>query len=80
MAGVDSSERDPVKLHKSGSRLVAVRDRRQGCCIRRLQKAEGNWLLLPTKPSEKVMPMVWADGSQEECPVIGKVVFVFATL
>ncbi len=60
--------------------FVAVRDPRQRCCIRQLQKAEGHWLFLATQRSEKAIPMVWADGSGEECPVIGRVVFVFAVL
>ncbi|MFC1805491.1 LexA family transcriptional regulator [Planctomycetota bacterium] len=79
LVGVDCSVRDPAKLHKSGSRLVAVRDPRQGCCIRQLEKAEGHWLFLPTNMSEQAMPMVWTEGSREQCLIIGKVVFVFAT-
>ena len=80
MVGIDCSTHDPAKLQKRGCRLVAVRDPRRGCCIRQLEKAEKHWLFLPTYPSEKVLPMVWADGSGEECPVIGKVVSVFAVL
>lgn len=79
LVGIDCSLRDPVKVHRSGNELVAVREPRQGCCIRQLEKAEGHWLFLPINPSKKVMPMVWAVGTGGQCPVIGKVVFVFAT-
>lgn len=80
MVGVDCSTHDPAKLHKSGCRLVAVRDPRQGCCIRQLERAEGHWLLLPTKQSAEGRATVWSAGADEGCPVIGKVVFVFAAL
>ena len=80
MVGIDCFKCDPAKMHKGQSAFVAVRDSRQGCCIRQLEEAEKHWLFLPTNSSGKAVPMVWPDGSDEEHPVIGKVVFVFAAM
>ena len=80
MVGVDCSLGGPPKLYKVGSSLVAVRDKRQKCCVRELQKAEGHWLFMLATGSENAMPMVWASSGAEECPIIGRVVFVFAAL
>ena len=78
--GVDCSVRDPSQIDESGSNLVAVRDLRRGCVIRQLHQAEKHWLFLPSSPSGKARRTVWAAGDEAECPLIGKVVFVFATL
>jgi len=80
LVGIDCSERDPAKIHRRGGAFVAVRNPRQGCVIRRLERAEEHWLFLPASPSAGAEPTVWADGSGEECPVVGKVLFVSAAL
>ncbi len=76
LVGVDCSVRDPERLLKAGSGLVAVRDPSEGCVVRQLVKAEKHWVFVPAGPSEKYAPLVWAEGSEEPCPVIGRVIFV----
>ena len=80
LVGVDCSTRDPRKLCREGGTVVAVRDSRLNCVIRRLERAETHWLFLATNPSEQHPPMVWAEGAEVPCPVIGRVVSVFASL
>ena len=76
LVGVDCSVRDPEQLRKAGSGLVAVRDTSEDCVIRHLVKAEKHWLFLPADPSEH-SPIVWAEGGEMPCPVIGRVAFLF---
>ncbi len=79
LVGVDCSVHDPERLLKAGDGLVAVRGP-SGCVVRQLVKAEKHWLFLPAAPLEKHPPIVWAEGTEVPCPVIGRVVFVFASL
>jgi hypothetical protein len=79
LVGVDCSVRDPERLLKAGSGLVAARDTLGGCVVRQLVKAEKHWVFLTANQSGNHPPIVWAEGADVPCPVIGRVVFVFAT-
>ena len=79
LVGVDCSIRDPERLLKAGSGLVAVRGPSEGCILRQLVKAEKHWLFLPAGEDEEHPAVVWAEGAGVPCPVVGRVVFVFAT-
>lgn len=77
LVGVDCSVRDPGKIVRGEDRLVAVRDASGACVVRQLESAERHSVFLPTNPSEKRTPIVWSPDADEECPLIGKVVFAF---
>jgi len=75
LVGIDCSLRDPERLLRAGACLVAVHGP-SGCVISQLVKAEKHWLFLPAVPSEQHPPIVWAEGTELPCPIIGRVVFV----
>jgi len=75
LVGVDCSVRDPERLHKSGAKLVAVRDIHQTCTVRQLVKAEEYWLFLASNPSDAAPPTVWSEHDGSECPIVGRVLF-----
>ena len=79
LVGVDCSVRDPERLLKAGGGFLAVRGP-SGCVVRQLVKAQKHWLFLPASPSEQHPPIVWGEGDGVACPVIGRVVFVFAAV
>jgi len=80
LVGVDCSVQDPERLLKAGSGLVAVRHRSEGCVLRQLVKAKEHWLFLSTATSEKHPPIVWVEGAETGCPIVGRVVFVFGAV
>jgi SOS-response transcriptional repressor LexA len=75
LIGIDCSVRDPKKIWKSGKRLVAVRDAKSGCIIRRLEKAEQYWVFVA---DSGVAPLVWAGNGETGCPMLGTVVVVIS--
>ena len=54
---------------------------RRGHCGDQIARSEVGmpWLFMPANPSEQHAPIVWAEGAEMPCPVIGRVIFVVAT-
>ena len=76
LVGVDCSIHGTERLVESVG-LVAVRDPRSGCTIRRIEKADQHWLFLPASRSEENKAVVWSESGGTECPAIGAVIFAF---
>lgn len=72
LAGVDYSQRDPAKIVRGRFPFAAIRVD-GGCVIRRVERADGHWLFLPSNPSATNRPAVWGP-SEGENPIVGKVV------
>ena len=76
LVGIDCAVRDPERLFKGGSGLVAARDPSKGCVVRRLVKAEKHWLFLAADPTVTAEPVVWSLSEEAKRPVIGRVISV----
>jgi SOS-response transcriptional repressor LexA len=77
LVGVDYTLRDPERVLKGGSGLVAVHDPRLGCTVRRIEKADQHWLFLPANPSGEYKSLVWAASEATESPITGAVLCAF---
>lgn len=75
LAVVDTSVCSATRIYRSRERIVAVRDPRQGCVFRWIEKAADHWLFLPANSLGRDRPIAWSRRDGADSPIIGNVVY-----